>query len=412
MLLLRKIKASSLQMVLVVSVIILLLLFAFISLVYIQKRISVKHANFKESVYLNHQVFDYLKSNNIPFEKTGKVDFFTSNNQEVIVTKKQWGIFELFNVTSKINHESFHKKALMGYANRNRNALYLSNKFQPLIVVGNTMIKGNAVLPSRGVNSGNIAGVSYNKSKFVYGNISQSQATLPQIFNKEKVEKFLTTYTQDTIEYFDINTVDFLQNSFEKKTKVFQKNGIVELFQTTLRGNIIIESDSIIKVGNSATLEDIVLIAPTVEIAEGFKGSVQVFATKKIGISKNCNLNYPSSLVVFDEDEKGMIKMSESSNVKGIIGYFKRNSKKETYKPNVLLEKSSVLSGELYSMGNIELRGKVNGSVYANSFIVNQSGSVYMNHIYNGTIDLENLPMQYVGLYMRGGTKSVAKWVD
>ena len=189
-----------------------------------------------------------------------------------------------------------------------------------------------------------------------------------------------------------VHSVDFLQNSFDKKTKVFQKNGVVELFQTTLKGNIIIESDSIIKVGNSAILEDIILIAPTVEIAEGFKGNAQVFATKKIDVAKNCKLNYPTSLVVFDAGEKGLISVSESSTVKGVVSYFKKNSKKETYKANVFLGNNTVLSGELYSAGSLELRGQVHGSVYTNWFIVNQSGSVYMNHIYNGAIDSEKLP--------------------
>ncbi|NVK51289.1 MAG: hypothetical protein HWD85_00020 [Flavobacteriaceae bacterium] len=412
MFLFKRIKASSLQMVLVVSVVILLLLLSFILFVYVQKRIGVKYSNFKESVYLNHQVFDYLKNNDVPYGNKNSIDFFNSENQYVTIVKKQWGIFELFGVTTKVGKEVFHKNALVGYTTKNRNALYLSDKFQPLIVVGNTTIRGNALLPSRGVNSGNIAGVSYNKSQFIYGEIFQSESTLPRLFHKEKIQEFLSTYTRDTITNFNLDITEQLDNSFHKKTNVFQKNGAIHLSEVSLKGNIIIESDTLIKIDASAKLEDVILIAPKVEITQGFKGNVQVFATKTITISSNCLLNYPTSLIVFDTSEDATIKISEASIVKGIVGHFKQNSEKTNYKSSVLLDKNATLFGELYSMGNVELLGTVNGSVYANSFIANQFGSIYINHIYNGTIDAEKLPKQYAGLSMQNGIKNVAKWLD
>jgi cytoskeletal protein CcmA (bactofilin family) len=409
MFLFSKIKASALQMVLVVSVIIVILLFAFISLMYFQKRVAIKHSNYTDSVYSNHQVFDYLKAADIPFGKTDSIALFLGKSTASI-TKKQWGVFELLIVETKKNKETFKQVALLGGNNPTKKALYLKNNDQQLILVGNTRIKGNVALPSLGVNSGNIGGVSYNKEKFIYGDRVQSEREIPAIINKKNISSFLSSYSKDSVVFFDVKEELFLRNSFTKKTQVHQINGAINLVNSKLIGNIIIESDTLIRVSATSVLQDVILIAPRVEISGGFKGNVQIFATKNIIIEKNSQLEYPSSLVLFNDQNNGGINLSKGSTVKGIISYFS-NSEKSNYNAQILLDTKSVVFGEVYCQGNLELKGEVTGSVYTNSFIVHQSGGTYINHIFNGSIDSEKLPNQYAGLSFVKSSKSVAKWL-
>lgn len=413
---LQKIKASALQMVLVISVIIIILLFAFISLIYIQKRIQIKNTNYKESIYTNQQVFKSLKHATIPFGITDSVAMHSSNNSVSTIKKKQWGMFELLYVKTKIYKENFEHIALIGSSQSKRNALYLRDNKQPLIVVGNTTITGNAVIPSRGVNGGNIAGVLYNKEKFIYGNIAQSETKLPVILTQKNIKNFVNSYGNDSIGYFQLEESISKRQSFTKKTLVYRKNAVIDIVNTSLIGNIIIESDTLIRVHASSKLQDVILIAPNIEIKSGFNGSLQAFATKNISVKKNSVLNYPTSLTLFDQSKQDtnvntQIHLSEGTVVKGLLGYF-TNAKKMNHKSQVIIEKKSVIVGEVYCLGNVELKGSVNGSVYGNSFIANQSGGIYVNHIYDGTINSEKLPVQFSGFSFNNSSKSVAKWVD
>lgn len=407
MFLFKKIKASALQMVLVVAVIIVILLFAFISLMYYQKRVAIKHSNFSESIYQNHQVFDYLQKENIPYGLTDSLVVFSN----VTITKKQWGFFELISVKTKKNKELFEQIALIGESNTDKKALYLKNNNQQLILVGNTKITGNAVLPKLGVNTGNIAGISYNRKKLIYGKIEQSETKLPSLKNKEKVLSFLTSYRNDSIERFDLEEGVIVHRSFMKKTLTHKRNRVIDIVNSSLIGNIIIESDTLIRVHATTNLQDVILIAPKIEISNNFKGNIQAFATEKILIGKNSHLAYPSSLLLLDNNAKGTIQISKASIIKGIISYIS-DSKTANYTSQILVDNESVIFGEVYCQGNFELRGHVNGAVYTNNFIVNQRGGTYMNHIFNGVINADKLPKEYAGLVFSNSSKSVAKWLN
>lgn len=410
MLLIKKIKASALQMVLVVSVIIIILLFAFISLLYFQQKMELKHANYSESIYENQQVFEYVKTAKNPAKN---IQLFSTKTNSSI-TQKQWGIFNLLQVNTKTTKEEFKQIALIGNSIPKRKALYLKDKNQQLILVGNTTIKGDAALPKRGVNSGNIAGNTYRKDQFIYGSIEQSNSQLPTITNQQNIRSFLKTYTNDSIAYFDIDEARTLKNSFAKKTLVHQRNGTIDIVNINLIGNIIIESDALIRVHASSYLEDVILIAPKIEIQTGFKGNLQAFASQNITIQQQTKLNYPSALMLFDNSQKtvkeNQIRIEKNSEVKGAIGYFSNNTS-YSYTTQILIDEKAVINGEVYCTKNIDLRGAIFGTVYTDSFITKQYGGTYINHIYNGTIIANQLAPQYAGLSFSNATKNVAKWV-
>ncbi|MDC9722882.1 MAG: hypothetical protein PSN34_08915 [Urechidicola sp.] len=59
----------------------------------------------------------------------------------------------------------------------------------------------------------------------------------------------------------------------------------------------------------------------------------------------------------------------------------------------------------------MELKGTVKGMVTTDAFIALQSGSVYINHIYNGRIIEPQLQAQYCGLQLATTKTKVAKWL-
>jgi len=410
----KKTKASALQIVVVVAVIILLLLFAFISLLSLQQRLKAKNNNFKEAVYTTQEVFDYLSQIKNAQAQKDSLAFFSTNNKKVTLAKKQWGLFDLLTVRTQIKKEVFQKTGLLGGSNSNRKALYLQNNNNSLIIVGGTKITGDVLLPKFGVNSGNIAGVSYSGNQFIYGEIGQSEAQIPKISNIESVKVFLSNYEKDTLSFLDIEQGTFKTQFFASKTVIHRRNGAVELRGAILKGNIIIESDTLIRVYPSSKLEDVILIAPKIEILKGVHGSFQAFASQSIVVKEHCQLAYPTSLIVFEKKDNiknKHISILASSHVKGVVGYIS-DKEQANYKPQVFLDTNVVVFGEVYCQGNLELKGTVNGSVYTNSFIANQSGGVYINHIYNGVINSEKLPEQFSGLFFKENRKTVVKWIE
>ncbi|WP_418637464.1 hypothetical protein [Winogradskyella sp.] len=409
MFLYTRIKSSALQMVLVVSVIIVILLLSFISLLFFQKRISEKHNNYSESVYANQQAFEYAKIAQIPYGKTDSIRLL-SNRASTSIVKKQWGAFELLAIETTNNKEQFIQIALLGEKAPSKRAIYLTDNNQQLILVGNTTIVGDALLPRLGVNSGNISGLTYQNKKFIYGNIGQSEGVMPLVINKKEMFSFLKTYAEETVDFFELKESVSLENSFQNKTFVHQNNGVIDLVNANLIGNIIVESDSLIRVTASANLHDVVLVAPRIEILNGVKGNFQAFATERIIVNNNVQLDYPSSLILFNDKATGKISISKDTTVKGVVGYFS-DSEETNYEAQVLLEAKASVYGSVYCQGNMELRGEVIGSVYTNSFVVHEFGGIYINHIFDGHINSEKLPKQFVGFSYGHSLKNIAKWL-
>jgi cytoskeletal protein CcmA (bactofilin family) len=419
---LKKVKAGALQYVLVISVIIAIIIFAFISLIYLQQRVSIKHQFAKETIANTQLVFDYLKLKEIAYNKEINLEFVDNPEAITIITKKYWGLFDVAIVTSQIKNERFQKIGLLGTQNSKRDALYLKDNNQSLVLVGETKITGSVSLPREGVKGGNISGVSYYGNRLIYGNKIRSTSALPKIKNIEYLKRIYQNYRENTSENFELEDNLKLQQSFISNTLIYESNKSIILSNMSLSGNIMIVSKTAITVNPSAILEDVILIAPTITIESKTEGNFQAFATKNIKIQSGCQLQYPTTLVLLEkeivntnlnlkEKEVYQIKVEKDNDIKGIIMSHSM-SKSTNYNPQISIEENAVITGEVYCMKNLELKGTVLGSVYANNFIANQSGGIYINHIYNGVINSKKLPIQYAGLQINQCSNTVVKWVD
>lgn len=412
---LKKTKAGALQYVLVISVIIALVVFAFISLIYLQRKLQIKNSLYKEAIQNVQLGFNYLDKINLSYNTPEERQFSENKLEKTILKKKHWGVFDIVTISSSVKNEYFQKIGLVGSQNNQRDALYLKENNTPLVLVGKTIIKGNVKLPKQGVKSGNISGTSFYGNKLINGNIKTSSTALPILKNITHIkELYNRNYTNDNITYFELDTGLNHTQLFSQPTKIYQTDDTVFLSDIKLQGNIVIQSKKTITVASSAKLNDIILIAPTIKILKNVIGNFQAFASKNIVVEKNCNLKYPSSLVLFNKEKikKENNITFKGSTIKGPIVYYNDSYKENTsFDSQVFISKESTIVGEVYCTKNIELLGKVYGSVYASNFITKQFGSVYINHIYNGVINTLKLPSEYCGLPINTTSKKVAKWL-
>ncbi len=418
-----KLKGGAIQLTLAIVVIIALLLMTFVLFVHSHNLFNTKSDFITQTIKNSNKAIDYVLLNDIKLNDSIIIKLDDNHDKTLKVHREFWGVFERVTSVSSITNNVMKKAALVGgvQSEKNRTALYLQDNNQPLVVVGNTMIKGLAYLPKKGVKSGNISGQSYYGSQLIYGN-SKTSSYLPKL-NSEivlQIDKLNHKYLKaKSEEFLNIKSNNTYSNSFFKPTEFVFSNNEISLGRIQLIGNIIIQSKTKIIVNSSSILKDVILIAPEIEVKDNVKGSFQAFAKNNIIVGSNVTLDYPTvlylsedktSLLRANDKKTSRILLKSNSNIKGSV-IFISYSKSNNYESQIELQDDSTVVGELYCNKNINLKGMVFGSVYTDSFITKQSGSIYQNHIYNGTINIDKLQEQYAGVRLSNSKKRVVKWL-
>lgn len=427
MYILKKIKAGALQYVLVISVVIAIIIFAFISLVFLQQKMTIKQGFTKEAIANSQMAFDYIKQKEVDYNQEIKLNLSDNKLSNTAFIKKHWGIFDLGISKSKVKNEFFQKVALLGTQNENKDALFLRENNSSLVLVGKTKIIGNASLPKQGVKTGNIAGESYYGNQLIYGFKKQSTSQLPKVQNIEYLKNFIKNYDQENFINIELENNLQLHQSFTEKGLLYEDSNSIFLSNISLSGHILIVSRRQITVTESAKLEDVILIAPKIIITSNTKGNFQAISTKEITIEANVKLNFPTALVLLAQSnnnnysipsqnqrqtkEEHFINLSKNTDVRGIVMYHSENMQ-SNFDAQIKIEETAKVVGEVYCSKNTELQGQVFGSIYTNNFIIKKSGGTYVNHIYNGEVNSKALPKEFAGLQINQSSNQVAKWVD
>ncbi|MBQ4804327.1 hypothetical protein J8L88_15795 [Aquimarina sp. MMG015] len=417
-----KIKAQAMQFALLISVIIAILLSTFLLLTHVQSFFRIKSKEIIEaSDIANNQIFGSLLATTASKDTTNSsIDTKTiklATNYHGAWTKT---FSEVAVKESKIRKIAFTGAAL---ALKTPN-LYLANKNAPLVVVGNTRLEGNSYLPEQGIKAGNISGNYYQGSSLYYGSVIESKATIPELDNQ------WISYIESIIKggYIDeartIPIAKEVKNSFYDTAKIIYTNESIVLGNEKISGNVVIQSSSKITITSASQLTDVVVIAPIIIVEDYVKGRFQLIASKKIEIGKNCYLSYPSSATLLDkknisrsntgntsQNRNPDFSIDKNTVIQGSIVYLKNESAtKNRIKTNLNIAIGTEVIGEIYCQGNIEFMGTIKGSLYTQQFIANQSGSVYMNHLYNGKILVNPIP-KYAGLPFKNVKKNIATWL-
>ncbi len=281
--------------------------------------------------------------------------------------------------------------------------------------MGETKIIGMAFLPQQGVKRGHIAGKSYYNPKLIYGVVSQSQGKLPKIKKRNYLKKWMKNPVFEASQFFNLEFGMQQTNSFHNKTMLFHSTKEIHLRDISLTGNIAIQSDTLVKIAQSAVLKDILIIAPKVEIAKSVTGSFQAFASEYIKVAEGCQLNYPTVLLLYEralktQEEAPKIELAQKVKLQGVIAYLSETQNK-SYQSHINLEKEVVVEGELYCDKNIDTQAQVHGTVYTDEFVAKQFGSIYQNHLYNCGMNASLLPKSYVGLAFKNTKMKVLQWM-
>lgn len=421
-----RLQSAALQFTVFVAVVIALLLGGLMLYAYTFGYMKEQSKGAVEMIQLADDGFNYLlHTPELRLNDTLEVPLQAAEKKSVKVQLSQWGLFQKAWVQTQFRKKRFVKMALLGSLMdpETTPTLFLQDTYNPLTVVGTTRVQGNLYLPEAGMKSGYIAGNSYFGSQLFYGTAKKSTKELPDL--DPEILKGIEFYLKDfkpanQQDYITITNRRKIAVSFKEKTKTAYSKELITLENQAISGNIIVKSDTLIEVKHTALLKDVILIAPNITIEDGTVGNFQAIASKKIAVGKNCQLDFPSALVVYQDEKAAVVNYAVNTEVpilvdtntrfKGSICFY-QNKEETDFSTQIKIEEQVQMKGQLYCKGNLDLKGTVSGAVYTRQFVANQAGSIFVNHLYNAVIENEHIPKQYGGFIFEKEPKIVLKWM-
>ena len=350
------------------------------------------HYNLREELYIHNQSAVNFALGN----KTVAVEIPADENSGIkgAYSTKQYGLLTLLLANSWVKNDTVASAHFVGYFATDKTAIHLANLSKSLSYSGIVKLFGDNQLPSTFIET---AYINNKPNQLILeGKNSVSEIRLPEIN-----PNFKKIYEGIHSEKIGLSEVDrpkdsLYYNSFFNETKEIQVNSIVS--NVIFKGNFILRSKDSIRVRKNTVLEDVILIAPKITFEEGFKGTVQAFATKGIELEQKVTLNYPSVVCVYNESaEESKIKIKKESKITGAIVLF-GNPLEMIDKNSIEIEEQGLVFGDIYCSGKLFLKSKVYGSVYTNRFFHKTQSSNYDNIIADIEINATKRPGYFIAI--------------
>ncbi len=340
------------------------------------------------------------KAHFFPYGRSIAFDLYDDNSDSVLITRKKWGAFDLYNLDAFIGKHHKNSAFLLG----SKKSIYPNVSIfvadidgTGLTLIGNTKIVGDVLLPKQGVRAGFLNTQGFAGPQLVYGKVEASQSSLPSLSDEFLLEfKELIANKLKENNALDADSLGLVvNNSFAQATKFLCSNGDLVLDRGIYSGNIVIWSNSEIVVTSQCQLDNVILVAPKVIVKQMFSGSLQVFANESIEIESNVKLKYPSVLVC-ENGSKSHIGLAANSELEG-AAYLINTSKAGNTSWGTISVDRAVVWGQIVSFGNVELKGKVFGQILCTQLIYkDRFDKNYTNYLVDSDIDFKRLPNSYL----------------
>ncbi len=340
----------------------------------------------------------------IPYAKSVNYEF-THTVSKVSLQKTRWGVYDLLTTKAVFRDIKKKKKVMVGeniFLNENF-ALYLTDRQKYLSVSGNTRLVGDCLLPKLGVKKAYIEGQGYDEDQTVFGAEKKSKDHI-RPFNS-KLLKHLAAQLQkslsknDSVLFFkDLPNKRSISNSFYNQTLILYVEEPVEISGITLKGNILLLSEAPVTLSGNTTLENVLVFAPEIQVKEGFGGTFQGFASRKIKVADRCDLHYPSFLGVIRQVQKKQTSLSigKNTNIHGGIFLVNANPSSDG-QSKLFINDGAKITGQVYCQGAVQHKGIIEGTLYCHKFFLNTPSTLYENHLLNATINFRALSESFCG---------------
>lgn len=411
--LLIKTRAYLMVYVLLITLIISLIASFFLFRIYQFNQINLKSRTHSKLSRNNNNLFSIVLNKHFEDEEDlialNQISFEENIQSEVNI--ENWGVFKRIKVSSKSKLDSICEIALIGMNDYpyKKACLYLSDNNLPLNISGNTLLKGDVYIPKSGIRRALINGQLYKRDQNVYGRIFHSQNTLPPL-DTFQLDYYLNYDFRDDFE--EIEMQDSINHSFYKQSKVINCNSLYSLSDKTIRGNVILYSFDTLRIQNSSTIEDAIVVAPFVFLEENTSFSGQIITNSGIYISRNCELNFPSTLILRrGTNSKAQIFIGTGVDFNGTIV-----ANQFDYKSSATIlkgEENSILKGFVYSKGMTDIQSEVHGTLMAQNLQYKMKDNLYRGYLVNVSLDALRMEEYYSipEIFNYTAKRNIVKWM-
>lgn len=343
---------------------------------------------------------------------------FESKVDSFIGVSEAWGLFTLKHGTGVHSGSRSSRSCLIGEAippNRDE-SLYLVDRRQPLVVVGNARLSGKLSLPPSGIKSGFIGRRGFENERLYTGRIVHSKRNMPPfpIQNRASIKHILdeihSTPTQE--QAFALEGV-IVHQPWDKQAYEIISPGSIVIRQSSLKGKSRIIAAGSITIQADAQLDHSLLFARNIIIETGFRGRIQAIATRSILIEEDAQLTYPSVLMVSKKDQAAQLILKANTLIEGAVIFDSSISgAKADRNDYVQLASTSTVKGIVTADHSLEIQGTVLGQVVTGSFVLRTAGGMYRNHIIDAHINFNQLSEDYAAPLMYGGAfPQIIEWL-
>jgi hypothetical protein len=344
-------------------------------------------------------------------------DLFGRGGDSATIKKENWGLYSVACVEVRGGKKAVGKNFFLGQSSDPYldACLYLAEQDAPLSLVGGARLVGDGWLPKAGLRPAYFNQRGYDLNILIEGAVRVSRDSMPGIdqrliarLSSLMMNKGYGIQGQDT-------PTDTLEQSFADTPYIAYRGGPIMLTSGSLKGHILIVSDSMIRVGSGVSLQDVILAAPVIEFEAGFTGRLQAIASDSIVVGNNCRFMYPSSLVLCKmQTSPGQpaLVIGDSCQLAGAV--VSTAQKKDLNKTYVELGKHTTVEGLVYVAGYLNLKGHVQGTVMTDNFIYKSPPNVLLNYLVDAEIDRSALSKYFIGphLFISPRQNHIVQWVN
>jgi hypothetical protein len=414
----QKLQAGILQLTLGIAVVIALLCAAMILLTY-YSRLSFLQQNIDLTLRDNTlSGIQYVMAHrqSLPFNEPGQRDLFGEGTDTVTVMRKPWGIFEIAVALAQRGRHRASRTAILGAVpdSVGMSAFYTPDNNAPVYLAGHAKLVGTVYASERKFSSGYVDGKGYSRPRFVDGTVRKSAPAMPlpdTTFLHENRKLQHQRPGAYRLKISDRLPAGVAVPFDTPETPYYYSQQVIDL-DDSVQGQVIIHSAFRIRVTAHAVLNGVILIAPDIDIDNGFHGTVQCFAERTITVGAESELRYPSALVLLGGERDSTIVVKRDARVSGVViipGYDQTIGSRGVFR----VEEKAFFHGMAYINGATDIQGTVWGHIMTRTTQARVKESVYGNTILDGEINGRNRSEHMPATLLWGNTNQlvITQWL-